>query len=754
MKNENKLKALDLKVFIIPLIIITAIYFISDIILIDSIKNHYYTLVTKESEKHARSYSHNLTKATEASEIVNELLNEKLLMASKTAAMYDGRHSNKLLAELADTLKVNEIYSYNSQGEIVYSNTGKYIGWKAYEGHPVYDFMISDKSGLVEDIRQDTETGIYYKYGYFKAPDGNFVQIGVLADKIQNFLGRFEIQQLIDDSKEDRIATQICFIDNDFNVIGSTNHQFIGKEMTNQEAKAAILINKEYSFINNIDGEDVYEVFIPVYSQDSKIGTLYIGQSLKETDMVVRQVSIIGLLSLTIIYFTLLYTMIYTYKKNKKLIKLAYYDSLTDLPNIEYLKVFLTDEIEKHKCNGRAIFLINCSNFKTINLTFGFQYGDKILQELANKLKKLSNSYKMIFKFTADRFILYVDNYETKNELIELINKISEVFNNPFRSKEVNQFIELQIGVVEIDNKYDGVDRLLKNASISLTHIKDNNSVNYAFFNEEMENQLQREEMIERELRTAILENDTKKIYLEYQPQVDLRTNRIVGFEALARMRTESLGFVSPIEFIDIAERKQLIVPLGNLILKTACNFIRTLNFEGYDDVKVAVNISGIQLLWDDFADTVMAIIKETGIKYSNLELEITESVFLDNFEVINKKLKNLRDNKIKISIDDFGTGYSSLCRLEELNVDTLKVDKYFISKVSVNKNNEHITGDIIFIAHKFGLAVVAEGVELQIQKEYIIENDCDIMQGYLFSKPLLEEKAIEMLKNQDIEIE
>lgn len=341
-----------------------------------------------------------------------------------------------------------------------------------------------------------------------------------------------------------------------------------------------------------------------------------------------------------------------------------------------------------------------------------------------------------------------MDNYDEKNDLIRLANKINEIFNNPFKSTDVNQFIGAQVGIVEIDNNYNSIDQLLKDASVALTYIKDNSSANYAFFNEEIENIVKREEMIEKEIRTALSEKNTKKLYLEYQPQVDLKTNQIVGFEALTRMKTKNLGLISPVEFIDIVERKQLMIPFGNWVLKTACNFIGVLNNKGYDVIKVAVNISGIQLMRDDFIDTVMDIIKETGIKESNLKLEITESIILEGFTIVNSRLKQLRDLGIEIALDDFGTGYSSLSRIRGLNIDCVKIDKYFISKIPVKDHSELITKEIISMCHKIGLTVIAEGVEVKEQRRYLVENHCDIMQGYLFSKPLSKEKALQILKN------
>lgn len=736
-----------MKIFIIPLIMITLIFFVIGHITIKSIKDYYYNHLKEESIRLAQGYSHSLVKAAEATEVVNQLLEEKLLVASRTAALYDGNYSNELLAQLADILEVDEIDYYNSDGELIYANMEELVGWKTYEGHPVHDFMISNDTSRIDDIRQDSITGNYYKYGYFKISNNGFVQIGVRADKVHHFLGRFEMQQLLNEMKDIEVADLLYFIDNYFNIIGSTDDKLIGEKLTNQQAKIEILDDSQYSFVSNSEGKKKYEFFEPVYVEESKIGTLAIVQSLKDTEKIIRQVSIVGLVILAIIYGLLLFIMFYIYNRSKKLIQLAYYDTLTGLPNIQYLKELLNEELIKKEEGKKAILFMNCNNFRLINLTYGYEYGDELLKKLSRRISGLEQENKRLFRFSADRFILYVKDYSNREDLISITKQISRIFDNPFSIKDTEQSLDVQIGIVEIDNRYWDVDRVLKDASISLSNIKKDDSINYVFFNEEMESKIKREELIEKEIRSILVNNDEKKFYLEFQPQVDLKTNEVICFEALARMKTPKLGFISPIEFIDVAERKQLIVPLSNLILKSACNFIKALSNKNLEHIKVAVNISAIQLLRNDFTDTIINIIRQMDIEASKLELEITESVLIDNYEVVNEKLKTLQNNGISIALDDFGTGYSSFSRLREMNIDNLKIDRSFISKISTLEDKKVLTGDLISMAHKLGLVVVAEGVELQSQKQYLINNECDIMQGYLFSKPVPEDQAVQLLE-------
>lgn len=558
MKNKDKFKQVHIKVFIIAFIVITLLFFVISYLTIKNIKVYYYNHIKEDSLNFAKSYSHSLYKAAQAKNIVNELLDEKLMVATRTVASHDRGYNNELLKELSGRLEVDEIDYYNSQGELIYSNIDQLIGWKTYKDHPVYNFMHSDSLSTIDQIRQDSITGNRYKYTYFKVSNGGIIQIGVKADKVYKVLAAFEVQQLLDEMQDVEVLDKICFIDNNFNVISSTDSKSIGQKITNQEVKSAILESRGYSFINNSDREKEYEILMPIYFEESKIGTLAITKSLKDTEAVIRKVSIVGLGILMVIYAFLIYIMISTYNKNRRFIKLAYCDRLTGLPNKQYFKEFLTEEIKKKEENNKAFLLINCRNFTIINLTYGYEYGDEILKELSRRIKKLVNSNQILFRFSADRFVLYVKNYYRQKELILITNAISKLFSKPFKVKDAEQNLDVQIGIVEINSKYDNVDKILKHASIALSHIKNNDAVKYAFFNEVMESKLQREDLIEKELRAAIAKNDIKKLYLEFQPQLDLRMNKITCFEALARMKSESLGFISPLEFIDVAEKKAI----------------------------------------------------------------------------------------------------------------------------------------------------------------------------------------------------
>ncbi len=418
------------------------------------------------------------------------------------------------------------------------------------------------------------------------------------------------------------------------------------------------------------------------------------------------------------------------------------HNTLTGLYNRRYFEEMLTRELSSNIDSKRAVLLINLGKFSLVKITHGYLYSENLIKDLVGKLSLLGTTTRRLMHISMDQFAFYVGEYGNKIELEELCDSIIEILDTSLSMND----IQGSIGIVEIEDYKCDADSIIKFASIAAEHASEAQTTGYCYFDREMEEKILRKEAIKSELAKAS-KDEQEGLYLEYQPIVAHGGDSIYGFEALARFRSEKLGLVSPVEFIPIAEETQLIIPLGRKIMSLAFSFLKRLEAEGHENIKVSINVSAIQLLRDDFFSDLMEIINETKIKTANLCIEITESVFSNNYQDINAKLGQIKQLGIEVSIDDFGTGYSSLARERELNVSCLKIDKYFIDKLLILDSQEAITGDIISMAHKLGHRVVAEGVELEVQKQYLIEHNCDLMQGYLFSKPLPQEAAIELLK-------
>ena len=426
------------------------------------------------------------------------------------------------------------------------------------------------------------------------------------------------------------------------------------------------------------------------------------------------------------------------------------HDNWTGLYNRDYLEALLNNDIKKNDGLKRAVISINLSTVLLLTANYGFHYTQNLIKQAAETLSQYCSDTRLLFQTYENRFVFYLIDYKDKNELVEFSDVIAEALEALF----VTERIDGGIGILEIEQGDDEIDvdlllrRLLiaSERSIAVSE-KDFEA---CFYNEELEAEINREGDIRKAL-TGIANEDPEgdELFLQYQPVLELQANSVCGFEALARLKTEKLGLVSPVEFIPIAEKTKLIIPIGEKVIVNAFHFLNKLKASGYDEVGVSINISAIQLLNPDFTSRIFELMSEMQVNPRNIGIEITESVFASDYEYINSIIEKLREAGFHIAIDDFGTGYSSLAREKELSVDCLKIDKYFIDKLLDEDLSKTITSDIISMSHKLGHCAIAEGVEYESQLQYLKEHSCDRIQGYLFSKPLNEEDALEFLKSK-----
>lgn len=724
MKKE-KLKNLDIRYFLIPFFSLSMVFFFVTYFAVDSWIQEQHRQFEEDARAYADSYTESLLESREAYGIISGLLEEKLMVANQAILMIEGNRSNAALTEIAGKFGLDEVHLYNQNGVIVFSKAGKYVGWTATPGHPVHDFMISDYDLLVEEeIRPDSESGIYYKYAYVRSSNGTFVQIGILAENIQRFLGTFELTAWVERIWENSEALQVTFRTLDNNVYASSR----------------------------TDGtqEKSIQIQVPVFHDETPLGTLTLLWPTEKLNQEVRsmtQYAIILYLLLMLVTGSILY---YAYRKNKANIRIAYYDQLTGLPNSDYLEEYLTGELARGDGSRRALMLIQAMNFKTIQMTYGGGYGNRILVEFSEKLRESAGQEAMLFRYSSDKFGLVTGAYESKKQLERYVEEILKSIRSRFDGSQ-QQFIDTKIGVMEIQKENGTPETILQDATLALSSLAGKQEETFRFYAGEMESEARRSYRIQKGLRDIIAENGDPAgggFRLHYQPQIDCKNGSLLGFEALSRLEVQGIGPVAPTEFINIAEANFLIYDLGKVILKMACDFIGQLKQMGYGDLTVAVNVSGLQLMRNEFAEDLMEILRSTGTNTSSLELEITESILMENFDYINDKLNALRDAGIGVSLDDFGTGFSSLSRLRNLSVDSIKLDRTFVMKIQGPEDRKMMSEDIISMAHKNGLKVVAEGVETEGQRAYLERHRCDILQGYLFSKPLPEKEALKFLQD------
>ncbi|MFT5871471.1 MAG: diguanylate cyclase (GGDEF)-like protein/PAS domain S-box-containing protein [Clostridium sp.] len=430
----------------------------------------------------------------------------------------------------------------------------------------------------------------------------------------------------------------------------------------------------------------------------------------------------------------------------EKINRLQYYDLLTDTPN---RKLFInTLENEIIKANDKpvkfAVLFIDLDNFKEINDTLGHEYGDKVLKNVAISFKDSIREGDIVSRVGGDEFFIMMKNIEDYSEISYLCKKLLSSLNCQVSIDDKHVYASASIGITVFPDDGRKTYILLKNADTAMYSAKYNGKSKYSFFNKGMSDVVVRRVEIEKGLRSALEDNELE-IY--YQPQIDIINNKIKGFEALLRWNSSELGRISPEEFIPVAEQSGLIIPMGNWVIKNAFLQNNLWKSKGYLYDTIAINLSAIQLQNDNFEKNLKNIIVETKVNTRFVELEITESILMKDFDKSIKLLNEIRGLGINIALDDFGTGYSSLSYLKRLPINTLKIDKSFIDNIVINDRERAIVDGIIQLAQKIDLDVIAEGVESNDQIKLLQSMGCNQIQGYYFSKPLpadeIEEKFL-----------
>ncbi len=766
-------------------------------------------------------------------EIINKMIEEKIRVVGKVAMMDQKNLSNDLLKKIAKDLGVDEIYWYSPEGMIIYSNIDAYLGWKALKSHPVENFRISGKNELMEEIRKDTESDNYNKYGYLRNADGSFIQIGIRANEVESLTRKFNNQALVEKLGQEENVVHVFCVDKNLKTIADSNIKDVGtvydknKEKEMQEALEGKIPTKD-TYYEKVDTKAL-TIYVPV-TQNGEISNvlvlslstekvhysiymLFIKCSIiaiimilmllwvknkniikpvKRLDQYINQIdieknikyrlplvegdtffgiasSINGILDKTSSYFYQLkehqeeleasneeisaayqqlaaseeelraqYDEIQSYTEKledlkEKLEHIAYHDSLTNLPNRRKFIEKLEEEISKDKSG--AVMLLDLDNFKGINDTLGHSYGDKVLIKVAEELENIKDEKMIVSRFGGDEFFALIEGEKDIAIIKNYAKKITNIFKNKLTIEGEETYISCSMGITLYPFDSNEVSQLLMNADMAMYKVKNTGKNNYMFFNEEMTEKLQEKLKVEWILRESIKKDELK---LLYQPQVCTFTGRVIGFEALLRLKNSS---ISPGQFIPVAEETGIIIEIGRWITKEAIKQISIWEKKGLDIKPIAINFSAKQLNDLNYIEFLENELKEAKVEAKYIDIEITESIFLERKEETIAFINQLKALGVKIALDDFGTGYSSLSYLTFLPVDKIKLDKSLNDKF-LQLENVKVMDSLVSLANSLNLEVVAEGIEDVVQYECLKVAGCNYIQGYLFSKPLEAEEV------------
>ena len=423
----------------------------------------------------------------------------------------------------------------------------------------------------------------------------------------------------------------------------------------------------------------------------------------------------------------------------------ANYDANTELPNRFLLATHLQQELDRARENAWQVALLHLDldRFKTINGTLGHPFGDKLLKAVAERLGGQVRDSDIIGRFSSDEFAIVLSDVGSQQNAARLAKKILDAMDQPFLLLGHEVFITPSIGIALYPQDADNREDLIRNAGTAMGHVKLQGGNGFHFYNSEMATPTQRL-TLETGLRRA-LERD--EFVLHYQPQVSLKSGQIVGMEALLRWQHPERGLISPAEFIPLLEETGMIVAVGDWVLRTACAQNRAWADEGLPPLRVAVNLSARQFRQNDLADSVDQALRNTGLAAEYLELEITESIMIQDVHATITTLTQLNNLGIRISIDDFGTGYSSLAYLKRLPISKIKIDRSFVHDIMTDPDDKAIVSAVINLGHNLKKEVIAEGVETSEQLEHLRFYECDQIQGYYFSRPLPAEDFAQLVK-------
>ena len=429
---------------------------------------------------------------------------------------------------------------------------------------------------------------------------------------------------------------------------------------------------------------------------------------------------------------------------------LGNYDVLTGLPNQVLFHEILHRDIQRADATDRAVALIylGIRRFKDINDSFGRKVGDRLLQEVTRRLATCVGEGDTIARLGGAEFtIILTDMAEAKDVAIRL-DRILNCFLRPFRLSSHELFLSLSAGVAVYPHDTVDIDKLVNYSHAAMSHAKTLGDNKAHYYSPGLDVGTLERLGLENGLHVALKRGE---LFLHYQPIADIKTGRIVSMEALLRWKHPLRGIIPPLKFIGIAEETGLIVPIGDWVLLQACKQNKAWQDKGFAHLSIAVNVSACQLKGSEIVPTIARILRESGLEAKYLELEITESVLMQNTSASAKALKELRDMGVGISIDDFGTGYSGLNYLHRLPVNTIKIDQSFVHAITPNVDSEEgaIIKAVITLAKKLNLRIVAEGVETGDQLQFLNAHGCHEMQGYYLSRPLPADQATLFLTTQ-----
>ena len=488
-------RTISFQPYILAIALFVVVFIISSFFLIRSIETFFFQSVETQYINYASIYSQGLTKTAEAYRIINDMLERRIVSAIRTIALYSDQINNEtILMWLTHWPWTTSIYIISTERSSFHAKS-IWVGRR----HPVHAFLTSGLTSFIEEIRQDTESDEYHTYGYYRLEDGRLIQVGINAALVQGFLAPFEIERLLKDMVG--FVDHVYFVEPGPTVSACCDPSVFGFHLGNPEIMEALASRSIYSLRRHVEGQnrEIYEIFIPIFVGDDYEGTLVVAKTTDEADTLAHTAMILSIIIGAVVFSSIIYIMISNYRHNKRLATLAYEDALTGLPNKAHLEQMLDHIRVRPFQDKRAILMIHGRSISAINSTYGLDVGDRVIKEVAKRLEAFVAEGSQLFRFADDRFVVFADNYRSKEELRSLAERILAALEPPVSI--VGRPIEICIGVVESEPGL-GAMEALSQASMVIHHLEQGHGdIKYAFFDARIEEKLRREEIIALEMQ-------------------------------------------------------------------------------------------------------------------------------------------------------------------------------------------------------------------------------------------------------------
>lgn len=688
----------------------------------------------------SENYSQTLSLAEKARNNIEYLLEERLITSLLTAERHldTATVDQEELSTIKKISHIDEIYIFDMNFEIVMGTESNYISLKLPSNHPLRFTDFSESNIVFEEARESMSSGDVYHYAYLKSNEGYYIQVGLKNDSISYLSEEFNSQQLLEtlQSRED-IIDAVLYLNQDFleNKGGPNLYPFDDFEKESFDSK---FINYRISELND---KKVLQILAPIVVDDVRVGTLIIFQNLDYQEKVIMQTFQMLVIIFIIINSIVLALLALNYSKKKNIENLSYIDSETGIQNKNSFIEFLENHLVKGFDDQHYIILIVFNNMTQLKLKYSEEDFEKHLSRFMLFLISYSSNADQAFQFYDDTIVLYYTSGFSRKQFIKdsenFRRSVSKI--NPFKGE-----MEIKIGLLALNDNYTSAHQVTSNISAAIKEIRLETSDTFSIFDRETWESITYRERLQADLRSAYLDNFDNEFFVVYQPIVNRRINKVVGFESLARWKHPKYGLISPEVFIQVAEKSHLIIPLGDRIFELTFKFIQELESNGFNDLRISINVSYAQLKQAHFVKKIKYQLESFNVKASSIAIEVTETLFIDDFEVLNQTLTDLREMGIKVYLDDFGTGYSSLERIKNISLDAIKIDRGFINMIDTD---DSLLSGIFMLTNNLNYDVIAEGVETEAQLKWLEDVNCYVIQGYYYSKPLKKKEAIKYLE-------